>query len=235
MQIPKIIRLLHTGLYCLMFSTVYAETVKVQVLDVEKKGVKSTVFLSNMSNKVRLGKTNNTGQLTAQYSCKIGDLLKAYPEDRGSYFASEDVDCANSILLHVINRATPYGNADAVQVRTFVRAENGQQVTYKIMARGLLKADAVNVKSRSISGIKTDCDVKIIPTSYVQVYRIENTGSWSQVNEHVESLHVNDTTLYIRNTNCSDATEKIAHKQEDVSRKLADNLKQQLKNIQLTK
>jgi len=211
------------------------ETIKVRVHDSKNRGVQSIVFLSNTNRQVRFGKTNRAGYLSREYSCELGDVLTAYPLDRGNYFASEGEDCSKNSILHVVSRATPYGNAEAIHVRTLKRMENGKGVTYKIMARGVLQTDAATVKLRTASaaGFRTDCDVHIIPTSYIQVYKVDSKGMWHSISNTEKRVEEIIETSYFEGLDCEEASAKILKVRNKLATKLPGQLKRNAEGFEL--
>jgi hypothetical protein len=150
-----------------------ADTVVVKVSDYENKGVQSRVLYTDGPSLAVLGDTDLQGVLNRDYKCKDGQLIRAHPNDIGTYFESRDAPCAVQMDLKVVKRQTPRGIAINYRV---------EQLKFNDGSSGVIVYRPFFVTTTSEhSDAAATCEVKLNTVVDQEVFRQDSPSSWTTV------------------------------------------------------
>jgi hypothetical protein len=179
--------------------------VSITVIDEKNNGVASVVNLKYQGNRIRFGATNKIGQIHRAHRCELGQTFQADPEDRGAYFSSEERDCGEKVILHVIGRQTPYGAALDMSTVPIGYAVSDRW-KYVVVSKGVSN-DALQASPGTLpQGCELIVNTKVIP----ELYAIDRDAKWVKVAHAVETRKSEVKYVYNRPCEQVGATEAKA-------------------------
>jgi hypothetical protein len=152
-----------------------AETLTINVMDEQNRGVRSRVLYKTAPPPSVLGDTDNQGKLVRSHDCVAGQVFSARPFDIGSYFESFDEPCKADVILRVISRQTPKGMAVQFRIEPFIFTDGSPGI---ILYKGVVTTRASEILHENDA--RPSCSVEVNPIVEQKAFKIDNT-SWKVV------------------------------------------------------
>lgn len=145
---------------------------KVTVVDEANKPVLSDVLYYDGRQPTPFAITDNSGVAEISGLCQKIAGFEAHPRESGTYFDSQLVPCGNAVVIHLLTRSAPFGEAiKALQIPTTLADGSSGIVTFKA---GVVSASK-DVGARA-------CQVSVHTVVNRQVYRVV-ADEWSEVTQ----------------------------------------------------
>jgi hypothetical protein len=157
-----------------------ADNLVIKVSDYENKGIQSRVMYKDGVTSSVLGDTDSQGVLNREYKCKDGQVMRAHPNDIGTYFESRDEPCGIQMVLKVVKRQTPRGIA-AINFRV-------ENIKFQDGSPGVIIYKPFFQTTTSEAVSTSACQVDINTIVDQEVFRQDNQSSWIPVKRGETSL-----------------------------------------------
>jgi hypothetical protein len=161
---------------CAQASSGLAGGMTIKVIDEHNKGVYSRVYYNDGTEPPPFWNTDQKGDVPQPPpTCGKMRTLHAHPFDSGAYFDSTEEPCASKVVLRVLSRQTPKGQAIKYEIFSVTLSDGSEGV---LTVKAALDSNFVN---KSTAGV-THCEVRLDASADQQLFKVDGE-TWKNVAE----------------------------------------------------